>query len=86
MENIFIKVEEKEYGPVTLDEFKTLAREGSVSRDDLVWNENLDDWMSADQVDELKRFFPTNSKKGAHKCKLYAVASGKGGVGKTVLT
>ena len=86
MENIFIKVEEKEYGPVTLDEFKTLAREGSVSRDDLVWSENLDDWISAAQVDELKRFFPTNGKKGAHKCKLYAVASGKGGVGKTVLT
>ncbi len=86
MDNIFIKLEEKEYGPVTLDEFKTLAREGSVSRDDLVWSEDLDDWMSAAQVDALKRYFPTNGKNGGHQCKLYAVASGKGGVGKTILT
>jgi len=86
MENIFIKVDEKEYGPVTLDEFKTLVREGSVSRDDLVLCENSDDWMSAAQVEGLKRLFPTTGKNGGHQCKLYAVASGKGGVGKTVLT
>ncbi|MCH7680437.1 AAA family ATPase, partial [candidate division KSB1 bacterium] len=86
MQNIFIKVDEKEYGPVTLDEFKTLVREGSVSKDDLVLCENSDDWMSAAQIEGLKRFFPTNGKNGGHQCKLYAVASGKGGVGKTLLS
>lgn len=87
MENIFIKLEEKEYGPVTIDEFKSLVKEGSVSREDLIWSENLDEWVAADQVDDLKKLFiPTNGKRGSHKNTLFAIASGKGGVGKTVLT
>ncbi|MFQ5677576.1 MAG: P-loop NTPase, partial [bacterium] len=87
MDNIFIKVDEKEYGPVTLEEFKSLAKEGSVATEDLIRSEDLDDWVEAGQVNELKKLFAnSNGNNGSHQGKLYAVASGKGGVGKTVLT
>ncbi len=85
MENLFIKVDEKEFGPVSLKELKDLAKEGSFSREDYIWSEDLDEWVPAEHTVELKDVFTVNTN-GHFKKRIYAVASGKGGVGKTVIS
>lgn len=88
MENLFIKVDQKEFGPVSLSELKELVREGSFEHDDYVWSEALDEWVLAEHVAELRELFgKTNGNGKLHfDNKIYAIASGKGGVGKTVFS
>jgi hypothetical protein len=40
-------------GPVTFAKLRSMAREGWLSRDDLVWQPGLSDWLSAGQVPGL---------------------------------
>src|SRR3972149_2767865 len=86
MENLFLKVEEREFGPVSLAELKELVKEGSFSKDDYIWSEDLDEWIPAENTVELKNLFDNRNNSGHYKQKIYAVARGKGGVGKTVLS
>lgn len=86
MNAFYIKVNDKKYGPVGLQELKDLAGQGNFTREDLVWHEEKNDWVSAEQVHELKVLFTSkNARDNEHQNRLFAVASGKGGVGKTVL-
>lgn len=86
MDSVFIKVDEKELGPVSLDELKTLVREGSFSQNDLVWQEELDEWVPATDAEELDSVFRQKNRLPRRDCKIYAIASGKGGVGKTMMS
>ncbi|RMF61456.1 MAG: DUF4339 domain-containing protein [Calditrichaeota bacterium] len=87
MDGLFLKVNETEFGPVTPEEIKDLVKEGSFSPDDLVWSEELDDWVAAGELEKLRPLFESgNGKHNRPPGKVIAIASGKGGVGKTVLT
>lgn len=86
MENIFVKVEEREFGPVSIREVKDLVKQGSFAATDYVWSESLDEWVLAEHVAELKSLFEKARNPEEYKGKICAVASGKGGVGKTVLS
>jgi len=84
MESFFIRVANKDFGPISLGEIKDLTRRGDFTSDDFVWNEVSCEWESAGTFAELKSFFQHLN--GAYPSKLIAIASGKGGVGKTVLS
>lgn len=87
MENFFIKVNEKEFGPFSIQELKKLARKRDFTEEDLVWNDNLDEWAPAIDLEELRTCFETEDGPiGNYQNKLYAFAAGKGGVGKTILS
>lgn len=86
MDSFFIRVANKDFGPISLDEIKDLTRCGDFTSDDLVWNEISREWESAGAFEELKSYFKYQKPKGAYPSKLLAIASGKGGVGKTVLS
>jgi len=86
MDNFFFKVGEKEFGSVSLPKLKTLIREGSFSKNDYLWSAELDEWVMAEYVVELKETFRKRRKTDAPKTNIFAIASGKGGVGKTVLS
>ncbi|MFQ5708782.1 MAG: P-loop NTPase [bacterium] len=85
MENRYIKVGEKEFGPVSLLELRELVKQGAFSNEDLVWNAATDSWVAAGSVAELNELFK-NQNGNSTKSKIYAIASGKGGVGKTITT
>ncbi len=85
MDSFFIKVAEKELGPISFVELKDLVKRGDFTKDDLVWNEDTDNWDAAQNIAALKNFF-SNGSNGNYQNKLYAFAGGKGGVGKTVMT
>lgn len=84
MHNLFIKIEEKQFGPISIDELRGLVKQGAFSREDLVWDEERDTWTSAESISEINSLFEKTN--GTDTSKLCAVASGKGGVGKTVFT
>jgi len=87
MEHFFIRVDEKEFGPFSLDELKKLVQEGSFEPHDLVWQEELEEWIPAQRVEALHVLFePQNGQAVSYRKQLLAFASGKGGVGKTVLS
>ncbi len=86
MENLFIRVDDKEFGPVALAEIKDLVREGTFSQNDYLWSEDLDEWVLAEHIAELKPLFGISNQNGEYRNKIYAIASGKGGVGKTMLS
>ncbi|MBC6948444.1 hypothetical protein DWB58_10985, partial [candidate division KSB1 bacterium] len=78
---------DKQASRVSLEELTVLVRQGSFGKDDQVWNEDLSDWVRAEDTPELRDFFYRKEGRGElPKAKIYAIASGKGGVGKTVLT
>lgn len=86
MDNLFLRVDDREFGPVSLLELKELVDEGSFGKDDYVWSEDLDEWVLAQHTVELKGIFANGHSNANYQNKIYAVASGKGGVGKTLLT
>lgn len=87
MAGLLIKVNKNKIGPVSLKKLKKLIKQGVFSPQDLVWNDKKSEWVSAEKITELRRIFRlVNRKNGKFETKIYALASGKGGVGKTVLT
>jgi flagellar biosynthesis protein FlhG len=84
-DGFFIRIANRDFGPVSLAELKYLVRRGDFTSDDLIWNESKSEWENAGRIDELKDCFHSQNGR-RYQNKLYAVASGKGGVGKTVLS
>lgn len=62
---------ESEQGPISSAQIKALAATGALRRDDLVWKEGMENWLPANEVDEL---FPNGKKKTKEAAK--EVASG----------
>jgi flagellar biosynthesis protein FlhG len=87
MEDLLIKVNENTIGPLSIKKIEKLVQQGVFNPRDLVWDEADQDWVPARRVVSLQHLFG-NGKADSdflHN-KIYAVASGKGGVGKTVIT
>jgi flagellar biosynthesis protein FlhG len=85
MDSVFIKINDQETGSVSLAELQNLIHEGSFTSEDLVWAETEDDWRPASEIETLKGLFH-HAPKRQTPCKIWAVAGGKGGVGKTVIS
>lgn len=88
MSSVFIRVRERQFGPFSEQELKTLVARGEFSSTDLVYDELSADWVRAENLEELKKIFPTttSAEKVNHERRVVAIGGGKGGVGKTVLT
>lgn len=83
--NLKVRVDEKQYGPLTKTELRALVRKGKFSLSDYVWSEEEGDWIKAEQLEELRKLVSIDKVEESPR-KVIAVGSGKGGVGKTVLT
>lgn len=83
--NLLVRVNEEQSGPLTTTELRALVRKGKFSLNDYVWSEEDEDWVKAEQLDQVKRLFDANAIEDSER-KIMAIAGGKGGVGKTVLT
>ena len=86
MSNIFVRVDSKQYGPFSQRELRGMLRQGKFSAKDLVWQEGGDEWVAAGALSDREHLFSEESGNGEQGPRVMAIASGKGGVGKTVLT
>jgi len=87
MNDILVRVDEKQYGPFSRQEFHTMATKGGFKSHDQVWNEREGEWVRAADMHELRDLFEGKRNKPVEKTKrIIAVGGGKGGVGKTVMT
>ena len=85
-EYFFIRVH-GEQELVSYRQLKKQVDEGSFSAENRVWTEETNKWQSAGEVEQLNDLFnPRRGRVELSGKKLYAVASGKGGVGKSTLT
>jgi len=85
MSSLFVRVDKKQYGPLTKAELRDLARQGKFTPDDWVWNEDEGQWIEAARLEELQGLFRQEVVPEGEKVVL-AIGGGKGGVGKTVIT
>jgi len=85
MSSLFVRVKEKQFGPFSKRELRKMVSAGKFSEDDMVWNADIDEWVQAKHIDDLKAIFP-DINFAAEKRRVIAVGGGKGGVGKTVLS
>ena len=53
MNNWHYAIDRESRGPVLFDALKTMARDGRLRREDLVWNETLATWITAGSVANL---------------------------------
>ena len=49
----YYTIDDVQKGPVSFSKLKKLCRNGTISDDDLVWNEGLDEWIPVSEVDGL---------------------------------
>jgi uncharacterized RDD family membrane protein YckC len=56
-EGYLVNIEGQVRGPLTLEELSDLAGEGSLTRDDLVWNMTINDWEKAGAIAALAGLF-----------------------------
>ena len=84
VEHLLVKINDKELGPINRKELKGLIDGGKFRVTDQVWLEEENEWVDAENVDELKSLFII--RESYEKKKVIAFGSGKGGVGKTVLS
>lgn len=85
MNNVFVRINEKQFGPLSQPELKRLVKKGQFRTTDLVWNEAEDNWFEAGKIEEIKSIFNLEAPAISEK-RIIAVGGGKGGVGKTVIT
>lgn len=83
--NVLVRVNGEQSGPFTTSELRALVRKGKFSLNDYVWSEDDDEWIKAEQLDEVRKLFYQETP-GDNERKVMAIASGKGGVGKTIVT
>ncbi len=83
--DVFVKVKDRQMGPFNAAELRTLVKRGEFTRNDLVYDEELQRWVEAGEMEELRHLFADERRGGGRKT-VFAVGGGKGGVGKTVLT
>ncbi len=86
MHSLFVRVDEKQYGPFSRNELRGLVKKGKFAPIDLVWHEDDNQWVQADQLQELRSLFSDEAVFDTKKSTVLAVGGGKGGVGKTVLS
>lgn len=56
-EEYYIAKDGKAIGPFDMKTLKEMAKNGQFSKDSLVWKEGMQDWKSANKIDELQSVF-----------------------------
>ena len=82
--NLMVRINERQYGPLSSTELRTLVRKGKFTLNDYVWIDHEEDWIKAQNLDHIKKLFASDALENSER-KIMAIGSGKGGVGKTVL-
>ena len=85
MTSFFVRSGRGTQGPIPLDVLRRMAREGSLKPQDQVWSDEGGEWVQAIDVDAVRRLFSVDARPTFQR-RVIAVASGKGGVGKTVVS
>lgn len=85
MQNVFVRINEKQFGPLSRSEIRNLVKKGEFKQSDLVWDDEDGDWAEAGQIEALQALFGKSKPKHVEK-KIITVGGGKGGVGKTIMT
>ena len=85
MSEVFVKINNRQLGPFNQREIRNLVVNGEFSQEDLVYHEDIQEWIQAGQVDELRDMFNQDEQRERQRT-VYAIGGGKGGVGKTVLS
>lgn len=83
--SMFVKIDEKQYGPLSKHEIRSLVKKGKFTQNDYVWIEDEDQWAEAGKIDELRSLFNVGLHALTEK-KIIAIGGGKGGVGKTIMS
>ncbi|HDP99159.1 MAG TPA: DUF4339 domain-containing protein [bacterium] len=83
--NLMVRVNERQYGPLSPTELKTLVRKGKFTLNDYVWNDENEDWVKAEKLEQIRELFQTDAREDKDR-KIIAIGSGKGGVGKTIIS
>jgi len=83
--NLMVRINERQYGPLSKPELRTLVRKGKFTQNDYVWMDDDGEWIKAENLRHFEKLFNPQNTNGARK-KVIAIGSGKGGVGKTVLS
>lgn len=83
--NLLVRVNERQSEPLTTTELRALVRKGKFTLNDYVWSEEDEEWVQANRLEQVKNLFEVDELEECER-KIIAIASGKGGVGKTVLT
>ncbi len=83
--SVFVKINNQQLGPYSLQELKQLVGKGAFKKEDLIFHEERQEWVKAAQIEELRQLFPDQTS-AAKQRTVFAIGGGKGGVGKTVLT
>jgi len=87
MKDFYVKVGKRKHGPLTINELKKLIHQGSFCEEDVLWDATEATWKEAKTVAACKELFQDKKPQpDSREPKIFAIASGKGGVGKTVLT
>ena len=86
MNPVFVKVDDKQYGPFSKHELRGLVKKGKFTTADLVWDEEDRNWVHADQLGSLRSLFAEDNVEEPGTNRIIAVGGGKGGVGKTVIS
>lgn len=86
MSNLFVRVNEKQYGPFSRQEMRSMLRQGKFSATDMIWHEEQDQWVEAGTLRDSGWLFDDEQSSPEKRQRVIAVAGGKGGVGKTVMT
>ncbi len=85
MSEVFVKIKDRQLGPFNTKEIRNLVVNGEFTQEDLVYHEDMQEWVEAGEVDEFRRLFHQQDENARQKI-VFAIGGGKGGVGKTVLT
>lgn len=86
MSNLFVRVNEKQYGPFSRQEMRGMFRQGKFSAKDMIWHDEQDQWVEAGTLRDSSWLFNDEQAAQENRQRVIAVAGGKGGVGKTVIT
>lgn len=57
----YIAVDGKKKGPFDISRLRKMMQDGSFSSDTLVWKEGMDNWIPAEEAEELRSLFQVNT-------------------------
>lgn len=83
--SVFVKIAQKQYGPFSKSELSNLVKKGQFNKKDLIWDDDNEEWIEAENYRQVKSLFANYKVEPAEKT-IFAVGGGKGGVGKTIIT
>jgi len=86
MSSLFVRVDDKQYGPFSRNELRGLVKKGKFTPSDMVWHDEDSEWVKADQLTELQQLFQDDTIYEPPQNTVIAVGGGKGGVGKTIIS